>query len=244
MKSVGWWDSGMVGLKRRARPGRLALCLLFYPAIPLSPAFGQNPNAAQILERAVQAYATVQTMRADFTQLVNDPMLGDTETTRGEFLQQRPNKFAMRWTQPRGDLIVADGQYLWVYLPSSAPNQVVRSSLAAASAAGGPGSADVVAEFLDHPQARFTTAYERAEAVQGRSADVLAMTPRDRNAPYRKVLIWVDRQDALVRQVEISEATGAVRRVTFDRLRINGLLATALFSFTPPRGARVVDASP
>ncbi|OGT99470.1 MAG: hypothetical protein A2085_11145 [Gemmatimonadetes bacterium GWC2_71_10] len=213
------------------------------PPVPPSPTFAQTPNATQILDRAVQAYASVQTLRADFTQLVRDPMLDDTQTTRGEFLQQRPNKFAMRWTQPRGDLIVADGQNLWVYLPSSAPNQVVRSALAASGSTEGIG-ADIVAEFLDRPQARFTVTFERAEAVEGRAADVLAMAPRDRNAPYRRVRIWVDRQDALVRRVEITDATGAVRRITFDRLRTNAAIPASAFSFQPPRGARVVDASP
>lgn len=209
-------------------------------ALLLTLALAQNPNAAAILDRAVQAYATVRTLRADFVQQLRDPMLGDTATTRGEFLQQRPSRFAMRWTDPRGDLIVADGETLWLYLPSSAPNQVVRSTL---SAAGGQ-NADLVAEFLERPQARFTTAYERADSVGGRAADVLALTPRDRNAPYRRVLIWVDRQDAMLRRVEITEATGLVRRVTFDRLRINTTIPAATFTFRPPRGARVVDASP
>jgi outer membrane lipoprotein carrier protein len=200
----------------------------------------QTPGAPQILDRAVTAYAAVQTMRADFVQLIRDPMLDDTQTTRGEFLQQRPNKFAMRWSQPRGDLIVADGQYLWVFLPSSAPNQVVRQALTGT----GAGGADIVAEFLDRPQARFTVALERPDPVGDRPADVLALTPRDRNAPYRRVLIWVDRQDALVRRVEITEATGAIRRITFDRLRTNVTIPAAAFAFQPPRGARVVDASP
>ncbi len=230
-RQVGKWVRGTA---------RIAVLLTALPTYRLT---AQAPNATQILDRAVQTYAAVQTLRAEFTQLVSDPMLDDTQTTRGEFLQQRPNKFAMRWTQPRGDLIVADGQYLWVYLPSSAPNQVVRSSLASPGATEGMG-ADIVAEFLDRPQARFTVTFARAEAALGRAADVLAMVPRDRNAPYRRVLIWVDRQDALVRRVEITDATGAIRRLTFDRLRTNTAIPPAMFSFQPPRGARVVDASP
>jgi outer membrane lipoprotein carrier protein len=201
----------------------------------------QAQNASAILDRAVAAYANVQTLSADFVQLVRDPMLDDTATSRGQFLQQRPNRFAMRWTQPRGDVVVADGQYLWVYLPSSAPNQVIRSALTQGTAGTG---ADIVAEFLDRPQSRFTVAFERAEPVAGRPAEVLALTPRDRNAPYRRVLIWVDREDALVRRVEISEAAGSVRRITFDRLRTNIAIPAASFTFQPPRGARVVDASP
>ena len=196
-------------------------------------------DAGAILDRAVTAYGNVTTLRADFVQRIHDPMLGSDETSRGEFLQQRPNRFAMRWRQPRGDLILSDGQNLWVYLPSSTPNQVVRTALSGRTGESG----DLVAEFLDHPRDRFTVAYERAEGVGSRVADVLALTPRDRNAAYRRVLIWVDRQDTLVRQVEITEVSGAVRRITFDRLRVNQPVPASTFVFRPPAGARVVDAT-
>lgn len=195
--------------------------------------------AGPVLDRAVAAYAAVRALRADFTQTVTDPLIGTDETSRGEFLQQRPNKFAMRWREPAGDLILSDGEYLWVYLPSSTPGQVVRSAVT-----GRPGQTpDVVAEFLENPRARFTVTWERGEAVGGRPADVLAFVPRERAAPYRRVLLWIDRGDHLPRRVEITEASGAVRRVTLARLRVNPSLPASAFAFTPPAGVRVIDAT-
>jgi chaperone LolA len=197
-------------------------------------------DAGAILDRAVAVYARITSFRADFVQEISDPMIGGGEPSRGEFLQQRPNRFAMRWTRPRGDLILADGQYLWIYLPSSTPNQVVRSRLS-----GRVGeSADVIAEFLDRPRERFAVSYVRADQANGREADVIALTPREREAAYARVLVWVDRQDALVRKVEITEASGAVRRLTFDRLRTNVTIPASAFVFRPPPGIRVVDATP
>lgn len=197
-------------------------------------------DAGAILDRAVAAYGRVSTFRADFVQEVSDPMIGGTEPSRGEFLQQRPNRFAMRWRQPRGDLIVADGQYLWVFLPSSTPNQVVRSRLTGRAGE----SADIVAEFLDRPRDRFGVTYLRADRAGSRVADVLALTPLQRSASYSRVLIWVDRQDELVHKVEITEASGSVRRIAFDRIRTNVRIPASAFTFQPPAGIRVVDASP
>ena len=197
-------------------------------------------DAGAILDRAVAAYGRVSTFRADFVQEVSDPMIGGTEPSRGEFLQQRPNRFAMRWRQPRGDLIVADGEYLWVFLPSSTPNQVVRSRLTGRAGE----SADIVAEFLDRPRDRFGVTYARADRAGSRTADVLALTPLQRSASYSRVLIWVDRQDALVHKVEITEASGSVRRIAFDRIRTNVRIPASAFTFQPPAGIRVVDASP
>jgi outer membrane lipoprotein carrier protein len=222
----------------RARSlGRCAAALLI--AIPAGPLAAQAPDAGAVLDRAVAAMSRVTTLRADFTQRIRDQMLGSDETSSGEILQQRPGKFAMRWHHPAGDQIIADGHVLWVYLPSTAPRQVVRSNLS-----GKPGeSADFVAEFLDHPRQRFAVSYLRADSVGSRPADVLSLVPRQGNLPYQRALIWVDRADSLVRRVEISEGSGAVRRITLDRLRVNTTLPASTFKFTPPAGARVVDAS-
>jgi len=224
-------------MTRAMRTAALAALVLGAGAPARLAAQAPDPNA--ILDRAVATYGHVQTIRADFTQLVEDPMLADTQTSRGELFEQRPGKFALRWSDPRGDLIVADGQYLWVYLPSSAPHQVARSAL------GVPGSqgADIIAEFLDHPHDRLAVAYDRADAVDGRPADVLVLTPHDHNAQYRHVRIWVDRADALVRRIEMTDGAGTVRRFTLDHLRTNAAIPASVFSFTPPPGTRVVDAT-
>lgn len=213
--------------------------MLLAGALVLAAVPARAQDASAILDRATAAYSRVNTMRADFVQEVSDPMVGGDTPSRGEFLQQRPGRFAMRWSQPRGDVIVSDGQYLWVYLPSSAPNQVVRTRLSGKAGESG----DIVAEFLERPRERFSVTYVRADRAGGRDADVLALSPLERNTAYTRVLVWVDRRDALVRKVEIGEASGAVRRITFERLRVNVRIPASLLAFRPPAGARVVDAS-
>ena len=204
-----------------------------------APALAQTPDAGEIVDRAVAAFQRVTTLRADFVQTIRDPMLGNSGPTRGEFLQQRPDKVAMRWREPAGDVLVVDGRYLWVYLPSSTPGQVVRAEVR-----GRPGEGpDVVAEFLERPRERFAITYVKQESVGTRAADVLQLVPNGQNLPYRRVQLWVDRQDNLPRQIEIWEASGAVRRLTFDRMRVNPRLPASTFVFTPPRGVRVVDAT-
>ena len=224
------------GAPRRCAPVLAALLL----ALPGGRLAAQGPDAGAILDGAVAALSRATTLRADFTQRYRDAMLGTDETSSGEFLQQRPGRFAMRWRRPAGDLILADGQVLWVYLPSTAPKQAVRTNLS-----GRPGeSGDFVAEFLDHPRQRFAVTYLRADTVGNRPADVLALVPRQAaNLPYQRALIWVDRADSLVRRIEINEGSGAVRRITLDHLRVNTAIPAASFRFTPPPGVRVVDAS-
>jgi len=226
--------------RRTAMGAGLAVVLGLVAAAPLAaqgPA--PAPDGGAVLDGAVAALGRATTLRADFTQRLRDQMLGTDETSSGEFLQQRPGRFAMRWKRPAGDLIVADGTVLWVYLPSSAPHQAVRSNLT-----GKPGeSADFVAEFLDHPRDRFTVTWLRADTVNARPADVLSLVPRTANVPYQRATIWVDRADSLVRRVEITEGSGSVRRLTFDHMKVNTPIPPSAFRFTPPAGVRVVDAT-
>ncbi len=200
----------------------------------------QGTGASTILDGAVAAFGRATTLRADFTQVVHDPMVGSSDTTWGEFLRRAPGKFAFRWRHPAGDVILSDGRDLWAYLPSSAPGQAIRSTLT-----GRPGeSADVLAEFLDEPGQRFVVGLVRADSVGPRPADVLSLVPRQQGTlPYRRVLIWVDRADSLVRRVEVNEGSGATRRILLDKLRVNTPIPASTFVFRVPRGVRVVDAS-
>ena len=223
----------------RGRSGRSRWAVVAaVSVIAASGAGAQTPDADAILDRAVAAYGQVSTLRADFTQTVHDPMIGSDDTSRGEYLQQRP-KFAIRWRQPSGDMIVSDGQTVWVYTPSSQPGQVIRQDVTGRQGESG----DFLAQFLDRPKERFTVTYERAEGVGSRPAAVLALAAKDRNAAYRTVRIWVDRQDNLVRRIEITGPAGDTRRIVLDRLRVNQPIAAASFVFRPPAGARVVDAT-
>src|SRR5881398_1799703 len=78
-------------------------------AIGLSLAL-QSPDPWPTLDHASAVYQTITSLSADFTQVVTNPMLGAPDTTRGRLYQMRPSRFAMRFTDPKGDRIVADGR--------------------------------------------------------------------------------------------------------------------------------------
>lgn len=204
-------------------------------AATLSPAAAQSPDAT--LDRAVGAYAKVKTVRATFAQTLTNPLTGSTVNSRGEMLQRRPNQLAVTFTEPAGDRIVADGTWLWLYLPSSTPGQVIRTRIGQ----GGAGVPDLTAQFLDSPRSRYSIADAGRATVAGRAAHALALTARDASVPFAKATIWVDDADGLVRQFEVTDANGVVRRVTTTKLAINAPVDRAAFRFAPPKGVRVVE---
>jgi outer membrane lipoprotein carrier protein len=208
------------------------------PPVAGAPARGAEATgdrAAEILARAERASLGIRSLEADFTQTLTIPLLNRTERSAGRLVQRRPDRFLMRFSDPQGDIIVADGRHFWLYYPSSDVRQVIRTSIA-----DGGEAVDLHRQFLSNPHERFDASVTGEERVGGRATDVLALAPRG-PSPYRSLRIWVDRQDHMVRRFEMTEDNGSVRRVELSNLRTNHAVPDALFTFTPPEGAQVFD---
>src|SRR2546425_10850461 len=63
----------------------------------------QAPDPWPILDRASATYQTITSLSAEFVQIITNPMIGTSDTTRGRLYQMRPSRFAMRFTAPKGD---------------------------------------------------------------------------------------------------------------------------------------------
>ena len=211
------------------------LTAVFLTAKPPNRQTAQNPLA--ILDRASSSFDTVKTLAADFTQIVDNPMLGDPDTTRGRLYQRRPNYFAMRFSDPKNDRIVADGRRLWLYTPSTTPGQVIRTTLPGTGTTG----PNLIGQFVEHPRERYSARYVRADSLPDGPVDVVALTPRVKDLPYEAATVWIAKQDGLVRRIEIVESTGQHRTITLQHLAVNGTIPTREFRFSPTGGVRVVD---
>jgi outer membrane lipoprotein carrier protein len=196
----------------------------------------QDPGP--ILDHASATYQTIRTLSAEFTQIITNPMIGAPDTTRGKLYQMRPSRFAMRFTHPRGDRIVADGRHLWLYTPSTTPGQVIRTTIPTASTSGGP---NFIGQFVERPRERYRARYVRSDSLAGRATDVVELVPKTDDLPYAKAVVWIDRVDGLVRRVEIEETSGQHRTLVLAKLAVNRGVPGREFIFSPPAGLRVVD---
>lgn len=202
---------------------------------------GPGPAAAQdageIIGRAARVYRSLASLQADFKQVIDNPMI-DSAESRGTLVQAGEAKFAMRFTDPPGEAIVIDGKHVWVYTPSTVPDQVIRMKVPS----GGPAYGyNLLAWFLDRPAERYRPSYIRTERIGGRTTDVIKLVPAVPDLPFTQAVIWLDREDALPRRLEILEQSGATRTLRLSRLRTNAKLPGQTFVFKVPAGARVVD---
>ena len=193
-------------------------------------------SADSVLARAQRAYDGMTTLRAAFSQTLTNPMLGGPEQSRGVLFLQPPGRFAMRFSEPSGDRVVADGQWLWVYTPSSVPDQVIRQPIPTS----GANTPNLFAQFVDQPLERYRASYVGSDTVATEPVDLVRLVPKGNDAPFREAVIGISRRDGWMRRLSLVEESGQRRVLTFQRLDINQLIPPGELRFSVPRGTRVI----
>jgi outer membrane lipoprotein carrier protein len=196
----------------------------------------QSPDAT--INRAIAAWSKVKTLRATFEQTITNPITGSNLSSRGELQQRKPNKLAITFSDPAGDRIVADGKYVWLYLQSATPGQVVKMSITDVGAA----NTDLIGQFLNTPRRKYDAVDAGADKVAGRPARALILTGKQgQTLPFVRAKVWVDSADGLIRQFEATDANGVMRRVRLLTVKANAHVDASVFVFRVPPNVRVVE---
>jgi outer membrane lipoprotein carrier protein len=178
---------------------------------------------------------TAKSGRANFTQVVTVPAKGEqpprTRNSTGSFEFARPNKFRFDYKKPFEQVIVADGQTLWLYDPdlkqvTSRKQEAVLGSTPAALIASAPDIAALKKDFDLQP------------APDKDGLQWVAATPKNREGQLRSMLLGF-RGNELAR-LDITDGFGQVSQITFDKMELNTQLPAERFQFKPPPGAAVV----
>lgn len=209
------------------------------PALALSAAWPGEPPAAVAqstvpsLDEAARRYSDVGTVCANFEQVIELRLLRRTISSAGRICQQRPNLLSMRFTDPDGDMVIGDGEYIWAYYPSLDPEQVNRYPSGAS-----PGREDFFRELLEDPGTKYRAEEGGVEDVGGRDCRVVTLTPLA-GAGYRRARLWLDVRTHVIRRLELHEPGERIRTVTLDDIDLSATPDPELFVFEVPEGARV-----
>jgi outer membrane lipoprotein carrier protein len=187
-----------------------------------------------ILERASSRYEELDALCADFEQRLEVPLLDQVVQSSGVLCQKDPNLFTMDFEDPDGDRIVADGEFLWVYSPSTQPGQVIRQTMAA-----GAERVDFHREFLENPGVKYAPELVGTQVVRGQSTYHVRLIPKERSA-YRSAEVWLDVEDSWVRRIRIEDDSGSIRSIELTGLELNPPLDVGVFAFEPPPGVLVI----
>ncbi|HEX5091075.1 MAG TPA: outer membrane lipoprotein chaperone LolA [Burkholderiales bacterium] len=193
-------------------------------ALLLVPALAR----ADALERFRAYLRETHAARTEFEQKVYDRNQRLVQASSGTFAFQRPGRFRWQIRVPYEQLIVGDGERVWIYDPDL--NQVtVRSlghALGSTPAALLAGSTEV------------ERAFELSEAGQADGLEWLDAKPRDKDAGFERIRLGLSGQG--VEAMELQDHFGQTTRLRFSRLVRNPTFEASTFRFTPPKGADVL----
>ena len=205
---------------------------LLVNAVSTEPAAAQD--VTELLATAEVTYRQIETLQAEFTQTLANPMMGN-ETTTGTLYLAPPGRFSMRFAEPEGDRIVADGTWLWLHTPSTTPNQVIRQPIPNM----GPATPNLFGQFVDRPLDRYAATYAGRDSVAGYGVEKVRLIPRVEGIPFRSVVISLS-ADGMLRKVDIVEDSGQRRTLVFDSILVNGPIPPEELIFRVPKGTRIV----
>jgi outer membrane lipoprotein carrier protein len=209
------------------------LSVLVVALMPFSVCASSVDTLAQFLKNTHSG-------RADFKQVVTSPSKAGqpvrSKQSSGSFAFMRPAKFRFEYQKPFPQLIVADGQTLWLYDTDLAQVTARKQSQALNST---PAALIATATDLAALQKDFTLqAQPDADGLQWVQA-----TPNNKESTLSQVRLGlsVNGQQVALAKLDILDAMGQRSVLTFDRFEVNPAgLAAATFNFVPPKGVDVI----
>lgn len=173
--------------------------------------------------------ASVQTMRADFTQSVFDNHGKKMQSSKGQMAMQRPGKFRWEIKKPTPQTIVANTAKLWIYDPDL--EQVTVRTLKQATG-------ETPAMLLS----RKDTALDKDFTIQenqGQSLRWFILTPKQKDNMFSSILLGFNGNQ--IREMKFEDHLGHTTVIHFDKVEMNAALSSALFNFKPPKNVDVIN---
>lgn len=200
----------------------IALVLLLLPLH--TTALAQGPARIQL-----DAFSQgLDALHARFSQVVISPDSKVQDSSEGQVWLSRPQRFRWEYGGDYPELVVADGDRIWIYDEMLEQVTVKDQALAAV---------DSPLVLLTEP-GRLEQQFEVREAGEIDGAQLLELNAISAEYQFERILLGL-RDKQLVLMI-MEDAFGLRTELRFDDVRRNPDLDEALFRFEPPEGTDVI----
>lgn len=205
------------------RPFLRTLCA----ALALPGLLAVSPAFAGGVEKLKSFLESTHTLRADFSQTVTTRSGRKPQVTTGQLLLSRPGKFRWEQQKPYPQLLVGDGEKIWLYDPELKQVTVKKFTQALS------GTPAALLAGDNNVEKRFTL----TEQGERDGLAWVEAVPKQTDGGFERIRLGFG-GDTL-RAMELTDSFGQTTSLTFPKLERNPSLPPATFRFTPPAGADV-----
>jgi outer membrane lipoprotein carrier protein len=199
-------------------------------AVPLGVvlAFASPCALGSSLERFSEFVTGTLTAQGEFEQKIFDSNRKLLQESRGVLAFSRPGKFRWTYLKPYAQLIVGDGSKVWIY--DEDLKQVTVKKLDQAL-----GSTPAALLAGNNEAMR---AFRLSDKGSKDGLEWLEALPRDKEGSFEKIRMGFSPSGLQI--MELIDGFGQTTVLRFKGLERNPKLDSALFRFSPPKGADVI----
>ena len=186
------------------------------------------PALADAQTRLSAFVAASKSLKAHFSQTVLDRKGRKTQEASGELYFSRPGKFRWVYRKPYSQLLVGDGNKLWIY--DQDLDQVTVRKL---DKALGDSPAALLAGDND-----IEKLFNLKEVAAKDGLEWIEATPKGKDSGFERVRMGFRDDD--LQAMELKDNFGQTTLLRFSHVERNPALPKNLFHFDPPKGADVI----
>ncbi|PRB81585.1 outer membrane lipoprotein chaperone LolA [Pseudomonas sp. MYb185] len=200
-----------------------ALCLV---ALPLVASADDQARAA---ERLNDLLSRAQTMSGGFSQMTLSSNGANLQETTGTLALKRPGMFRWHTDPPLEQLLVSDGEQIWLYDPDleQVTIQKMDKRLTHTPALLLSGDVSQLQENFD------------IEWSEGGSVVDFTLTPKEADSMFDH--LRVSFSDGVINDMQMSDPVGQRTNILFRNMQLNPPLDDAQFTFDIPDGVDVIS---
>ncbi|MBI2276317.1 MAG: outer membrane lipoprotein chaperone LolA [Dechloromonas sp.] len=203
---------------------KFAVKMLSVAAVAVFPLFAE----AGAVDQLHQFLTNTRTLKAEFTQMVIGKSGRKPQNSSGLVAISRPGKLRWDIQKPYPQLVVGDGEKIWIY-DTELKQVTVRKSGQAIS-----GSPAAILSGNNDLEKNFTL----SEAGEAEGMAWVEATPKASDSGFEKVRLGFAGSD--LKAMELQDSFGQTTHIRFTKLERNPALPANTFKFTPPAGVDVV----
>ncbi len=181
------------------------------------------------IERLKRSIDELDSLRAGFEQTVLDSEFTVDEVSRGTVKIKKPGRFRWDYTEPHEQLIVSNGEKVWMYEEDLMQVTIrdMDETLASSPAMLLTGRGDLEDSF------------ELEDSGKAGELHWVQLVPRVQDSEFETIRVGLGEEGVEV--MELRDNLGQTTRIEFRTIERNPELDDELFEFTPPDGVDVVE---
>lgn len=194
--------------------------------LAIVPLLAQAETPTESLTKVLKGY---ERFSADFEQVTRKDQGATAEVLKGSMKISRPGLFRWETASPFPQLIVSDGEYVWIYDPDL--EQATRKP-------ADPKQTNGAALILNGDVAELAEQFEIYLPINEENEQLFELLPKDTQSSFQRIRLFFTA--GVMSELMLQDVLGQQTTILLKDTVINEPMDASLFTFIPPKGTDVI----